>query len=81
MRFVQGGPPSVNSEQGRVISIDYDLDMESLTAMALDKRLSRCHAQLLAIPTVGRSDNDDKRRMEKNSREVGLALETTGLFS
>ena len=82
MRFAQGGPPSANSEQGRAVSVDDDSDMESLTAMALDGRLSRRYAQLPAIPTDGGSENDDKRRMEeKDSREVGLALDTTGSFS
>ncbi|KAF8846413.1 hypothetical protein BDZ45DRAFT_700011 [Acephala macrosclerotiorum] len=82
IRFAQGGPPSANLEQGRAVSVDDDSDVESLTAMALDGRLSRRYAQLPAIPTDRGSENDDKRRMEeKNSRGVGLALDTTGFYS
>lgn len=76
-----GGPLSANSEEARVISIDKDSDMESLTTRG-PKKYSPRHGQPLATLRNPGSEDDYWGETKVNiCQEVSLASDTTGFHS
>jgi hypothetical protein len=77
-----GGSLSANSEEARVISIDEDSNMESLTTRG-PKEYSLRHGQLPAIPAIPRNpgpEDDQEGETEVSiSQEVRLASDTTDI--
>jgi hypothetical protein len=74
-----GGSLSTKSKEARVISIDENSDMESLTTRAPKEYSLRC-GQLPAIPKNPGPEDDHEGETEGSiSQEVSLASDTTGM--
>lgn len=74
-----GGPLSANSEEARVISIDKDSDMESLTTRG-PKKYSLRHSQPPAtLRNLGSEDDHWGETKVNICQEVSLASDTTGM--